>query len=64
MFLSRIAPKQIQMILVILAGLFGVLAIILFIPKGDFLSADIVINEVCCHNETVIYNEGGNVAKL
>jgi len=59
MFLSRIAPKQIQMILVILAGLFGVLAIILFIPKGDFLSADIVINEVCCHNETVIYSEVG-----
>ena len=54
------APKKhIQIGSVILMGLFVTLPIVFFVPKGEFLSSDIVINEVCCHNESVIYSEKG-----
>lgn len=47
------------MALLVLIGIIAFSIIIIVKPKDVFLSSDIVINEICCHNETVVYSKSG-----
>ena len=54
-----IAKKHIYMTLVVLVGVFVTLFVIIVKPHNTLLSSDIIISEICCHNETVIYSDLG-----
>lgn len=55
----QIVQRHINMALLVLMGMLAILLVIIIKPHNSFLSSDIIINEICCHNETVIYSEVG-----